>query len=535
MGQAHDLRSVVHAVREPAQLLRDRITGEVTAVRSGHGSPHAGNTREIIGVLPPLYPEWLGDRTFQEAHGVRFPYVTGAMANGIATPALVAAIGRAGMLGFYGAAGLAFERVEEGLAEIERLVAGEAMAWGANLIHSPAEPALEDRVAELYVRRGVRWIEASAFMDLSPSIVLLACHGLRVDERGQIARPRHVIAKVSRPEVARRFMSPAPKDTLGALVKAGKLSTEEARLAEHVPIAGDVTVEADSGGHTDNRPLGVLLPLVLALRDSLPGARGSVRVGAAGGLGTPAAVAGAFALGAAYVVTGSINQAAVESGLSAEGKRLLAEADLADVAMAAAADMFEQGVKVQVLKRGTLFAARANKLYEAYRTFGSLEDIPPAARHELETRVLGTSLEAVWRETERFWRERDATQLHQAAGDPRHKLALCFRWYLGRSSRWAIEGETARRADYQIWCGPAMGAFNAWAKGSVLEPVEQRGVAQIALNLLEGAAVATRAHQLRTFGVAVPAEAFHFRPRRIAVEPVPADGDGSVPVSRRVA
>ena len=36
-------------------------------------------------LLPPLYPEWLGGRSFTEAHGLRFPYVAGAMANGIAT------------------------------------------------------------------------------------------------------------------------------------------------------------------------------------------------------------------------------------------------------------------------------------------------------------------------------------------------------------------------------------------------------------------------------------------------------------------
>ena len=36
-------------------------------------------------------------------------------------------------------------------------------------------------------------------------------------------------------------------------------------------------------------------------------------------------------------------------------------------------------------------------------------------------------------------------------------MALVFRWYLGMSSRWAIEGSVERRSDYQIWCGPAQG------------------------------------------------------------------------------
>jgi hypothetical protein len=94
-------------------------------------------------------------------------------------------------------------------------------------------------------------------------------------------------------------------------------------------------------------------------------------------------------------------------------------------------------------------------------------------------------------------------------------MALCFRWYLGKASRWAIDGDPTRQTDYQIWCGPAMGAFNAWVKGSFLEDPAERGAEQIARNLLEGAAVVTRAQQLRTYGVAVPASAFQFRPRRL--------------------
>jgi hypothetical protein len=80
-----------------------------------------------------------------------------------------------------------------------------------------------------------------------------------------------------------------------------------------------------------------------------------------------------------------------------------------------------------------------------------------------------------------------------------------------------------------------MGAFNAWVKGSFLEPLEHRTVVQTALNLLEGAAVATRAHQLRSFGVAVPPQAFHFRPRRIALEAAMANGSGRVADSRSVS
>ena len=91
--------------------------------------------------------------------------------------------------------------------------------------------------------------------------------------------------------------------------------------------------------------------------------------------------------------------------------------------------------------------------------------------------------------------------MDRARTDPRVKMALVFRSYLGRSSRWPVTGDETRIQDYQIWCGPAMGAFNRWVRDSFPEPPEARTVRQIALNLMEGAAVETRLHLLRSMGV----------------------------------
>jgi trans-AT polyketide synthase, acyltransferase and oxidoreductase domains len=472
----------------------------------------------LVGLLPPLYPEWLGDRGFAAAHGVRFPYIAGEMANGIATTGMVTALARAELLGFFGAAGLGVDRVERAVRELDAAL-GERASWGVNLIHSPAEPRLEEGVADLLLRHRVQRISASAYMDITPAVARCAATGLRLDRAGAIVRPVRVFAKVSRPETAAAFLSPVPQRLLDTLVREGRLTADEAWLAARVPVAEDVTVEADSGGHTDNRPLGAVLPAVLALRDELTeryGYQRPIRVGAAGGLGSPLAVAGAFALGAAYVVTGSVNQLAVESGVSDDARALLAEADLADVTMAPAADMFELGVKVQVLRRGTMYANRAGRLYEAYRNHASIEAMPAPVLAALERDVLHASVADVWTETRAYWELRDPGQLVRAEQDARHRMALIFRWYLGLSSRWAIDGDTARRTDYQLWAGPAVGAFNRWTRGSFLAEPGERTVAQIALNLLEGAAVVTRAHQARTFGVPVPPEAFTFVPRRLA-------------------
>ena len=507
-------------VRTNHHVIRDERDGRMGLGCEGEWADRPGtDTWPVLASLPPLYPEWLGDRSFAEVHGLRFPYVAGAMANGIATVAMVSDLARNGFLGFFGAAGLSPGRVETAIDQLQRELGHVSSCWGSNLIHSPAEPALEDTIADLYLRRGVRCVEASAYMALTSAVVRYACTGLSRDASGRIQRRNRVFAKVSREEVARRFLEPPPTDLLTALLERGLLSALEAELAAQLPLAEDITVEADSGGHTDNRPLTALLPTIAALRDQIASARGyprPIRIGAAGGLGTPSAIAAAFALGAAYVQTGSINQACVESGLGERGRAMLAQAEMADVIMAPAADMFEMGVDVQVLRRGSLFAVRARKLYELYRAWPSLEAIPAGEREKVERDILRGSFEQAWQSTRAFWMGRDPAQVKRAERDPKHRMALVFRAYLGLSSRWAIDGLDERAADFQIWCGPAMGAFNTWTRGSFLEAPANRGVVQVARNLMEGAAVITRAQQLRSFGLAIPASGFDFRPRRLA-------------------
>ncbi len=444
--------------------------------------------------------EMLGDLAFKRTYGLRYAYVGGSMANGISSAAMVVALGRAGMLGCFGAGGLTPSRLEEAIHQVQAALPngpdGGVAPYAFNLIHSPYEPALEANAVDLYLRHGVRAIEASAYIDLTPYVVQYRAAGLSRDAAGNVVIGNRVLAKVSRNEVATRFMQPAPATLLQELVAAGKLTAEQAALAGRVPMADDITVEADSGGHTDNRPLVCLLPAIMALRDQLQAQYGyaePVRVGAAGGISTPAAALGALMMGAAYVMTGSVNHSCVEAGTSAAVKATLAQADMADVAMAPSADMFEMGVNVQVLKRGTLFPMRARKLYETYQAYDSVEAIPAEERARLEKQIFQRSLDAVWEECLTFFAARDPQQIERARKTPKHQLALICRWYLGLATHWGIQGAPERKLDYQIWCGPAMGAFNAWARGTELEAPEHRRVADVGLRIMEGAAEMYRA------------------------------------------
>jgi PfaD family protein len=417
------------------------------------------------------------------------------------------------MIGFFGAAGLLPDEIETAIDLLQDRLGSRS--FGMNLIHSPTDPELEAATVDLYIRRGIKLISASAYLDLTLPLVYYRVNGIHRDDRGEVICPGRVVAKVSRVEVARKFLSPPPEKLLKLLIDKKLISSEQAALAAAIPMADDLTAEADSGGHTDNRPALTLLPTMMALRDEVTTKYdyvNPVRIGLAGGIATPHSTAAAFAMGAAYVLTGSINQACVEAGTSDTVRRMLIEAEQADVTMAPSADMFELGVKVQVLKRGTMFALRAAKLYELYSRYGRYEEIPISQRELLQRDIFKCSFEEAWEQTKNFFAQRDPKQIEIAENKPKHMMALVFRSYLGRSSTWANSGDQSRKIDYQIWCGPSMGAFNQWAKGSFLEKRENRKTVTVAMNLMFGAAVATRVSWLRHQGVILPRKAERFYP-----------------------
>jgi trans-AT polyketide synthase, acyltransferase and oxidoreductase domains len=503
------------------KLLRLDLPCTVVSVNGQIGVAHSadlnafgsGHSVQALSTFAPLLPHQLGDPAFQTFHGVKYAYAAGAMAGGIASADLVIALGREKILSSFGAGGLPPERIEAAIHRIQQALPLGPYAF--NLIHSPNDPALERRAIDLYLSYGVRTVEASAFLDLTPNIVYYRAAGLSLDSSGHIQIRHKVIAKISRREVATKFLQPAPIKFLKDLVAQGLITEQQATLAERVPMADDLTVEADSGGHTDNRPLVCLLPSLMALRDEIQAKYGyetPVRVGVAGGIGTPQSALAAFMMGAAYVVTGSVNQSCVEAATSHHVKQLLAQAEMPDVMMAPAADMFEMGVKLQVLKRGTLFPVRAQKLYEIYKNYDAIEAIPAKEREQLEKQVFRKSLDAIWAETVAFFQQRDPAQLERAIANPKRKMALIFRWYLGLSSRWSNIGESGREIDYQIWCGPAMGAFNDWVRGTYLAEPQNRRVAEIADHIMTGSAFLYRIQSLSLQGVYLPVSYRQYSP-----------------------
>lgn len=510
---AESIRQKLMQADKPAYVMKD-FQGRIGVSNTGE-LVSEGRGLQVLAMAAPLAAGQLGDQTFRNDYRLKYAYKTGAMANGISSEEIVIKMGKAGLLGSYGAAGQVPERVLQAIDKIQAQLPGQSYAF--NLIHSPNEEALEAGAVKLFLDKGVHIVEASAFLDLTEHIVHYRVAGLSEDANGGILIKNKVIAKISRKEVATHFMKPPPEGLLKKLIEKGKITQVQATLAGKVPMADDITVEADSGGHTDNRPLVALLPTIIRLRDEFQEQyqfTQKIRVGAAGGISTPEAALAAFMMGAAYVVTGSVNQACVEAGTSEHVRKLLQSVSSTDVMMAPASDMFEMGVELQVLKPGTLFGPRAKKLYELYKQYNSIDDIPAEERQKLEKQVFKKPLEEIWQACIEFFEKRDPVQIERAKDNPHRKMALIFRWYLGLSSNWANAGTPDRQLDYQIWCGPSMGAFNDWVKGSYLEQYPNRQVADVAEQIMQGAAYLFRIQALKMQGVKFPSAWERFIPAR---------------------
>jgi PfaD family protein len=455
-------------------------------------------------ISPVLSSENLGSTAFKNDYKVKYACMSGAMAGGIAGENLVVAMCKGGFLSVFGAGGLPLKRLDDAIVNI-RARAGSG-SFAVNLIYNPSDPELEFKTAELLLNHKIDIIEASAYMRITPSLAYFRAKGLRQNPDGSVHIANRIIAKISSPVVAKQFLAPVSSKIIKILVDNERITSEEALLLEQVPLADDITVEADSGGHTDNRPLINILKEIMLLRDRYQdefGYKKRIRVGAAGGISTPYAAAAAFAIGADYVVTGSINQACVEASTSHKVKELLAAAAVNDVAMVPSADMFELGVNVQVLKKNVLYPMRAKYLYELYKKYASLDDMETDVRKKLETEIFRRSIDDIWSDTRKFFETANPSMIAKADVDPKVKIALVFRWYLGLSARWACKGEDGREDDYQIWCGPSMGAFNEWVKGTALEKPEKRLVAEVNKQIMLETTVQLRSMSIRAAGFTI--------------------------------
>jgi trans-AT polyketide synthase/acyltransferase/oxidoreductase domain-containing protein len=431
--------------------------------------------------------ESLGSEEFRSDYNLKYAYSAGGMYKGIASKEMVIRMGKAGFLSFFGAGGLGFSEIENTIKYIQNELKNEE-PYGMNLVYNINRPDFEEKTIDLYLKYNVNNIETAAYMAISKSLVKYRLKGVKRDEDGDIIIPNRILAKISRPEVVEKFLSPAPENIVNGLLEENKITEEEAELSKYFPIAYDICAEADSGGHTDRAASFTLIPTIIRIRDLMMEKyhyAKKIRVGAAGGIGTPESAAAAYVLGADFITTGSINQCTIEANISDSAKDLLQEMNIQDTEHAPAGDMFELGAKVQVLKKGVFFPARANKLYDLYCNFKSIDDLDENIKKQIQKKYFKRTFGDIFNECRSFY---SPLEIEKAEKYPRKKMAMIFKWYFGYSTQLALEGREDGKVDYQINCGPALGAFNQWVKGTGLESWRNRHVDDIGIMIMKGTA-----------------------------------------------
>ena len=435
--------------------------------------------KTILNRNKPFLKTKIGNQEFLSAHNVVLPYVCGGMVHGIASTQMVIKCALSGILSFLGTGGLNPQKVEKAILLIQQQLVNDE-SFGVNLLSGSWE---KENVA-LFLKHKITRVEAAAYIIPSESLVLYRVSGLATNN-GEILINHKILAKLSRPEVASLFLAPASDNIVQKLLAEGKITQQQAELSKKIPLADDICVEADSGGHTDQGVTAILLPAILQLRDEamvVYGYKDLIRIGSGGGIGTPSSAVSAFVLGADFVLTGSINQCTVEAGTSDLVKTMLQDMRVQDTAYAPAGDMFELGSRVQVLRRGVFFPARANRLYDLYTHHESIDEIDEITIKLLEKEYFKKPISDVWKECLAHHSQKDSDR---ALVSPKVYMAYIFKWYFGLSNRLALEGRKERKVDFQIHTGPALGAFNQWAKGTRIESWQARHVDEIAFKLMQ--------------------------------------------------
>ncbi len=204
-------------------------------------------------------------------------------------------------------------------------------------------------------------------------------------------------------------------------------------------MADDVTAEADSGGHNrqsagDRTPADDAAPWGPDGRSTAM--TGPLWIARGGGSSFPWVAAGASAMEAAYLVTGSVNQACVEAGTSTPSARCSPRRDRRTLRWPQPPTCSRWGSRCagpeawhDVRRCGP---ASSSSIYSP--CYDAIERIPAAERAMLEKELLRASGDDLGPDAEHFQRPATRRQIERALRDPKHKMALIFRWYLGQSS-----------------------------------------------------------------------------------------------------
>jgi trans-AT polyketide synthase, acyltransferase and oxidoreductase domains len=92
-------------------------------------------------------------------------------------------------------------------------------------------------------------------------------------------------------------------------------------------------------------------------------------------------------------------------------------------------------------------------------SYDSLDEIDGKTTRQLKEKVFRKSFDAVYEDVKRYFKDRPG-EIELAERSPKHKMALIFRWYFSYTTELALNGDEQHQVNFQVHCGPALGAFN---------------------------------------------------------------------------
>jgi trans-AT polyketide synthase, acyltransferase and oxidoreductase domains len=433
--------------------------------RAGDRLPGSNPPAQVPAPVPapaPVRPGVgaLGDPRVARAYHLRLPYLVDALPYGVSGPAMLRRLAGAGLFGFLGTRGVPVTQVE---TDVDDLRAEDVRGrWGIELPAERLDPERASAITSLALSSGVGHAVTAGWAGVSPQLV--RWRFARGSTGG--AGPRRLLVRVTGSHQVEAFLRPPPAELIAPLVRSGQLDPAEADHARRHPVATDLFVQPEpEGGAT----AGLLMSVLRATSQTRRDGEESVPVGV-GGIGTAEEIASAVLLGADFIVTGAINQTAPQARTCDAVKDLLATVTMADTVLAPSAELFRLGGREHMVRKATLFPARAAHLYALHLARVSPADFSPQTRHLLESEYFGEPLEEVIR----------------SAPEPRLVDLLTRYFDLGTSA--ALAGRMEHQLNWHIPSGQEMGAFNLAADGLGLADWAGRDVDVVAERLMTAGA-----------------------------------------------
>ncbi|MFC1745257.1 1-acyl-sn-glycerol-3-phosphate acyltransferase [Candidatus Riflebacteria bacterium] len=503
----HKLETPIYLVKNENRLGLFETGSAKAKITSPDLKKLKGNP-QLISILPGLNIQNLGSKEFQTVHGVRHSYCTAPLPFGISGKQMLSSLATAGFLPFFGSTGLNLGEIKNSLKQIRDRVGNKTFGVGISFV--PYDKEREWQLILILIKLGIRHLWVSHYPYPTEALTFFRLNGIKQNSIGAIEPQNFIFARVSHLETVKRFVAHPPKNVVERLWQDGRISEQEKNLSCKIGLSEDIIVHGEGSGLGSNGSLNTLFPQIYqSVKIIQEDLTRNIRIGTSGGLSNPQAISAMFSLGADFVVTGSINQISAEANCSAKVKQMLAKAGSSDTAFVVSADPLEKGNNIQVLKYGTQFSVKANKLAKLYLKYGDLLNLPEKEKKVLEEGFFRCSLETAMNRANLIFKD---LQFGENKKNKKESgLLLLFHLYLYESFLWAKEGTKNREMDYQIWVDQSIGSFNMWRNAVFSKSIEDISVTDIAERLLFCSGVLTRLQFLQAQGFEVPFDCYNIK------------------------